>query len=118
MIQFTTGKGEFLAVEVPKQAKEMTILSNSSMPLWYRGADGFGVFNPLPEGNIYAIVGIASQLTDEQWAQVVDYIPRVSEYIDYEFEHHFYPTPLHSGYSLLRHHNIGPNCLIIKIEKS
>jgi hypothetical protein len=79
IIPFTTGKCNGVVVKVPDDAVAWEIYDKESHPLavmvylkheWYNPGIPMPIW-PIPEGN-YSILGIASDLTEEQCKEVVD----------------------------------------------
>lgn len=77
----------------------------------------------LPDGK-YIVVGIGNELTDEQWSGIVDmkleswwsgieYVS-VRTYTDYDDADNAFMTSPESGLSLIQHHGMKPNCVILK----
>lgn len=77
-------------------------------------------YEPLPKGN-WTIIGKASDLTEEQWGQIVGWFELAGKlgYRDYQsFDLSFpYQTASISGASLLKKHRVNPDTTLILIKQ-
>ncbi len=125
MTQFTTQQGEYIAVHVPVGAFNIFILNTKHTTVWFKTPQCTSTFScrRLPHGT-YSILGICSELTEEQWAGVVDSAmlningDSVLVYRDYFAKEgdlcEWYSSAKNAAQSLLRYNRIKQNELLIK----
>ena len=119
--------GNFLLVVVPEGTKEFGIAEDSlGTFLWTDVEVKGGKFNSiLPTGN-YSLVGMAKDLTEEQWENIVGlavYMRNYEELVKEGWwnynEGHPLATATESGLSLLKHHGLKlENTLILSNNKT
>ena len=118
MTQFTTSNGDYLACTVPVDILRSSIWIDKYGKMWYKTKSCTSTWSMLtiPAGT-YTIIGIAGELSEDQKESIVEYTDRYGRYICYDSDNHFCLEATHSFASLLRLHNISPDCLILKREK-
>lgn len=112
---------QYLFVEVKIGAMNFGAFENNQFDYSYRDKQGYLHYTStgiLPPGS-YSIVGLANELTEEQWSEVVeaDGSPWPG-YKDYSYPNDVaFSSARQSGYSLLSHLGLSKNPLIIKKEE-
>lgn len=123
MIQeFKTSKGEFLGVLVPDDF-ESAILEDDGITIWQKEKKGSWVnYKSLPKGQ-YKIIGIQTEITEEQAKEIVDsdddygvvmyqnYATASMQYCDEQL------TSLESFNSLMQKLEIKPDTKTLIIQK-
>lgn len=125
MIQFQTTQGKFLAVDVPSLKIDRMYIAyrNRRKPVRIEAtleivwANGNQYAQQLPPAT-YTIIGIASELTELEWYDIVDNIS-YSDCVRFRNYLNTYPCSFSataSGLTLIAANNIPTNRLILKIE--
>lgn len=119
MKQFKQGDSEYIGIEVPEGASDFAISERNK--IWY--STGVLVsslkqyaFKKIPEGK-YSIIGLATDLTEEQAKPLVDMIKdnNGNHFYDYYQDRYaFNISPLESLFSRLTSLGLPKNTLIIK----
>lgn len=117
MTPVTLDSGEYLMVDTPDGAHDFQIEGKYKDKLCFHIEEP----NPihpwptviiLPVGE-FEIVGIGNELTDEQWSGIVD-CKLLVMFPDYTKKDFYFDYPTASGLSLIQHHGMKPNCVILK----
>lgn len=121
MIQFSTSKGRFLAVDVRMQHRYSEYrMYGTLLQGTFVNDTKWNTIGWMPNGENYAIIGIASELSEEVCAGIVDDVRSSMASVKagyYEYENtDTVNNATASFHSLLRSHNIPNNSLILKIE--
>ena len=123
MIEKNINGDTYLFVEVPESSGEYFLEDwpfNNEVVIGMAAPDP-DLYETLPEGN-YTIIGKASEISEEQWEEIVAIdelevvgIGGYSGFVNYEDKNTFFSTATESGLSLIKSMNlIPPTTLIIK----
>lgn len=118
MAQIHTENGH-LFIEVPEGFFGYSIIdtTNGGKALKITDRVGDCVYRPLPPGS-YTLVGLGSELTEEQWKEIIEDTWESGDFIgwsfrDYSDKHSTFDTATESGLSLLKSKSLSPNTTVI-----
>lgn len=122
-IQLSTGT--WVLVEVPKEAINFRMGDITHDLYYHNGIECFIVLPKMSKSTRRAIIGKASELTEDQWKQIVETFPSyrwgvrrgIQRFKNYRVEAPF-ETAKESGLSLLKSQGMEPETTVILKQQS
>ena len=118
-----TNKATLLAVEVSEGAKPLNISYGNRLRV---GTNGKVKPVILPEDYTYTLLGLGSNISEEQWKKIVDCLC-IDGWANYTVNHHgqrvpqyseyLFKTATESGLSLLKTYGLEPETTVLLIQK-